>query len=76
MLERVIFHCACYRYRREGEDCGIVYHLRHGNIFLIRGNTLRFLELLIEHGTLMVDTSRPVMQFLLQESIIITVGDD
>lgn len=71
MLEIIEFNNKMFRYRPESLDQGIVYNLRYGSIFIVKGKTKDIVERLIRHGGLTIDTDNKAISYLLSNKVFI-----
>ncbi|MEE0873585.1 MAG: hypothetical protein UIH27_09005 [Ruminococcus sp.] len=71
MLEIIEFNSELFRYRPESLNQGIIYNLRYGSIFLVKGKTKDVVERIIRHGDLTIDTENKAVDYLLSKKVFV-----
>lgn len=71
MLEIIEFNSNLFRYRSESTELGIIYSLRYGTIFLVKGNAKTIIERTISKGRFSVNIDNKAINFLIQNKILL-----
>lgn len=71
MLEIIEFNYKLFRYRSESQENGIVYNLRYGTLFIVKGNTKAIIEQIISRDGISVNTENKAIDFLIQNKVFL-----
>lgn len=69
MLEIIEFNYKLFRYRSESHEQGVVYNLRYGTLFIVKGNTKTIIERIINQGSISINTENKAIDFLIQNKV-------
>lgn len=75
MLEIIEFNHKLFRYRSESEEQGIVYNLRYGTLYIVKGKTKKIIERIIRQGIISINTENRAIDFLIQNRVFLRKAD-
>ena len=76
MLEIIEFNSKLFRYRSESPEQGIVYNLRYGTLFMVKGNTKTIIERIICQGSTTVNTENKAIDFLMRNKVFLRKAEE
>lgn len=71
MLETMRFNHSLYRYRAESLEQGVVYNLRYGTLFFVKGNLKRIIEQTINQGYFFANVKNKAIDYLVKNQIFL-----
>ena len=71
MLKIMKFNNGLYRYRSESLEQGIVYNLRYGTLYFVKGNIKQIIEQTISQGYFSANVKNKTIDYLVKNQIFL-----